>query len=131
MDLLAGGRQVSRDPFPLEGPEYKAFVLSSGSHSSPRQRTKCPPPTAPDARSCAEPGPQEICASRTAEISGTEALGVWALGGKAALEGWGRPALQGSLNLGAFRGSQPKTLQPQDSSQPAESIRVIIPSLDF
>lgn len=38
---------MSRDPFPLEGPEYKAFVLSSGSHSSLRQRTKCPPPLLP------------------------------------------------------------------------------------
>lgn len=54
--------------------------------------------------------------------------------GPAALEGMekARP-LHGSLNLDAIRGNQPKTLRqllPQDYSQPAKGIRVIIQSLD-
>lgn len=44
------------------------------------------------------------------------------------------PPLYSSLNLDAIRGNQPKTLRqllPQDYSQPAKGIRVIIQSLDF
>lgn len=105
-------------------------------HSSPRPRPKCHPcPHCFHLSRCglgrAPVRSRPLGAARTSKAKDPN---VWALGGPPAPEDGVGPPLHGSLNLDAIRENQPKTLRqllPQDYSQPAKGIRVIIQSLDF
>lgn len=113
-----------------------------GSHSpSPSQLPKTlyqvppPPLLLPPHTLCAGPGPSVVWASWSSQDLKKPKTWVYGLCEVPSLRRDGEsPPLYGSLNLDAIRGNQPKTLRqllPQDYSQPAKGIRVIIQSLDF
>ena len=108
-------------------------AASPGSRSSPRPLPSAAHPRRPRLTPpCAAPAPVRPSPLRAAGLRSRRpgCVGSWRAG---CAGGLGR-ASQGSLNLDAIRGNQPKTprqLLPRDYSQPAKGIRVIIPSLDF
>ena len=126
----------------FEGPGWKALILNllaptaPHPHSSPKPCTKCHPRLhCSHLTLCAGPGPSVVWASWSSQDLKKPKTWVYGLCEVPLLRRDGEsPPLYGSLNLDAIRGNQPKTLRqllPQDYSQPAKGIRVIIQSLDF
>lgn len=131
--LLAG---VSREPLIWRFLVQSIYSESSGSHSSPCPGTPSAtpalsaPPSHPGGLARAPVRSAPHAAARSLEAQDLVVWAPWTAAYSSNSEGWRSP----SLNLDAIRGNQPKTLRqllPQDYSQSAKDIRVIIQSLDF
>jgi hypothetical protein len=126
----------SKDTFTLEGPKWKSSILSPthiASKTCPRLPTsifhlRCHP--APHSFPSLPMG----CPGPMSSVPSGQSGAVQALQ-EPCSKGVEKPRpLHCSLHLDAIRGNQPKTLRqllPQDYSQPAKGIRVVIQSLDL
>lgn len=94
---LPRGGGASRDPFTLEGPGYKAFMLNFLAPTAPQDpRAKCHPTLpAPASHPCTELGPREIYASQSSQNLGSQRPGCVGSLRKGCSGGLGKARLAG------------------------------------
>lgn len=109
-----GGERVSRDPFPLEGPGYKAFMLSFPAPTAPQDPapSATPPSLLPTHAPVLSRAPRRSVPLEQPKLRNRSpgSVGAWR---KGCSGGLGKACLAGLLNLGAIRGSQPKPCGPR------------------